>query len=100
MNTVKFKCTLRSGEVVVGPIMGNGGYLGASCSHLSIERQREAASNILSVVRVRLNNDGEQRRIYEPEPGCCAVYPDDCAATQGDPVAVPILGTKFEIEVD
>jgi hypothetical protein len=98
--TVKFKCTLQGGEVVVGPIMGNGGYLGASCSHLSKQRQREAAAKILSVVRARLNNDGEQRRIYEAEPGCCAVYPNDCAETHSEPVAVPILGTKFEIQED
>ena len=98
--TVKFKCTLQSGRIVVGPIMGNGGYLGASCSHLSKQRQRESAMKILSIVRARLNNDGEQRRIYEAEPGCCAVYPNECAETQGEAVAVPILGTEFEIQTD
>lgn len=94
---VRFRCVLKDGSEVVGPIMGNGGMLGDICAHLSESMQQAVAKDVLKFVVRRLRTADKQHRIYEPAPNYCAVYPNYSAESDGDPVAVNLLATKFEV---
>lgn len=96
--SVKFRATLPDGSVVVGPIRGNGGQIGDASMHLGIETAREHAAEIMARV-VRLRSLGRCTFVYEPEPGHVAIFREFSAKSDGPPVHVPILWTKFEVVV-
>ena len=95
--SVKFKCVLADSREVIGPIQGHGGYLGDSATNLPRRDQENYAHELLlSAVRI-FEKFGRQRVVFEPELGCCAVFPDDSPESRGEAVVVPIIGTHFEV---
>lgn len=96
MNNVRFKAILAGGTIVTGPIMGRGGMLGAgiggeaAAKHVALDRVRSACDRAISGRKCSPD-------IHEPEPGCVAMYPDYSADGDGEPVIVPLIGTRFGI---
>lgn len=93
-----FQCFNEAGELVAaGPIRGNGGMLGYAAAHRpKEERDADALETLLSVQRYFLRNK-RQSRLYEPAEGRVAVFPGYCATEDGESVAVPLVGTRFEV---
>lgn len=96
VDAIKFKAVLHDGTILTGPIMGNSGMLCAGI-HDTDMAKRVALDRIDQAKR--LDSQGYRGPgIHEPEPGCVAIYPDFSAKGDGEPVAVPLLGTEFSIE--
>lgn len=82
-----FRVTTPDGTTLVGPIRGSGGMLPADSAGLEVlarESRRAKAGKLLL--------------IYEPKPGCIAVFPDAGRESEGAEVAVPLAGARIEIE--
>lgn len=93
--TIHFKAVLPDGTVHIGPIMGKGGMICAGISDMDLARW--VALDRINQAQ-RLTAQGYRGPgIYEPEPGCVAIYPDYSAEGDGEPVAIPLVGTKFSI---
>lgn len=85
MNAARFEITLADGRVVVGPVHGAGGVLNGDAGNL---RRIEVA------IERATRGDTRRRSLYEPRPGHARVYPDYCAASNGDPVDVNLAGAR------
>jgi len=71
---IRIKATLATGEVYVGPIQGNG--VGSGALHVSDEAgERDALQALARIQRLHLR--GKTTGIFEPEPGCLAIYPNE-----------------------
>jgi hypothetical protein len=98
MHATVFECHSPAGELLArGPIQGNGGKLGYACSHLPAKQRDKVSLDTLLASQHILARKGHQGRLYEPKPGCIAVYPQYCAAGDGPSVAVPLVGTTFVV---
>lgn len=97
MTVVRIRAELANGEVYVGPIMGNGGMIGSGALHAGQEIAGAQAMSVLRICRRRAV-DGRDLPVFEPKQGHVAIYPDFCAATDGERVYIPIDGTTFSIE--
>jgi hypothetical protein len=98
MSATIFQCFSPASEPIAqGPIRGSGGMLGYAMAHCSAkDRDAESLRILLAVQRVYARK-GSQNRVYEPAPGHVAVYPDYDAAGDGEPVLVPLTGTRLTI---
>lgn len=97
MSEVRFRITTAKGLVITGPVHGNGGLLGASCSHLPFgEREQHALKRLKR--QQEFAEEGRELAIYEPEPGCCAMKPEFSAESDGPVVPVPLKGAKIELD--
>jgi hypothetical protein len=79
----RIRATLADGRVLTGPVGGQGGMVGAGAAG------RESAVRSL-------------RRVLDTAwwlypQGSIRIYPDYCAASDGEPVDVPVKGTEFEV---
>ena len=72
----RFSFVLPSGVTVVGPVQGNGGMVDAA--------------RIVAAARMAASK--RPHGLYEPAPGCVAVFPEYCAAGNGEPVIAPLAG--------
>ena len=79
------RVTTADGRVFVGAIHGQGGLIAAESP-----RNRQQQLERLAVCASRAAA-GEPLNIYEPQPGCCKLYPH-----AGAPLAVPLAGARFE----
>lgn len=97
-SATRFACYAPDGSLLAqGPIRGAGGMLGFAAAHRPApERDKDALETLLAVQRV-YERKGHQSRLYEPQPGHVAVYPDFSAISDGEPVAVPLKGTRFAL---
>jgi len=94
---IRFKAELRDGSVVVGPIRGNAGMVGDGIVRVLGESEaRWLATLRIDIAKNRVK-ESRPTGLYEPEPGCVAIYPDYSATGDGDPVVIPLIGTKFSI---
>jgi hypothetical protein len=71
----RFTFLLADGTTVTGPVQGSGGFV--STQARLVAQQRLAAA-------------GRELGVYEPAPGCVAVFPAYAAAGNGEPVIVPL----------
>lgn len=95
---VVFRATLADGRVVVGPIRGRGGNIGASYSHLPREeREVEALRRVEALQRVHARWPRRALPVFEPERGCVAMYPAFSCESDGEGVVVPLTGTRFSV---
>jgi hypothetical protein len=78
--TARFEFTLDDVSRVTGHVRGAGGMIG------SVSRLDAAA---------QLARDGRPHGLYEPEPGCVAVYPDYSAVGDGEPYVVSLLTSTW-----
>lgn len=79
---VRFEAMVSDGSTVVGTIQGWGGRLERDAMRRLAIAQRRAA-------------EGRPTLLFEPEPGCVAMYPHETAQSQGESVVVPVVGTTF-----
>lgn len=79
----RIRATLADGQVLEGPVGGQGGMVGAGAAG------RESALRSLRHVL-------ETAWVFCPR-GTIRIYPGYCAATDGEPVEVPVKGTNFEV---
>ena len=93
---VRFRVTMPNGRIIVGPIHGSGGMSGSGALHAGLSFAQKHA---LAAIRQaqRLARRGRRTHVYEPEPGCVAVYPDYCAAKNGHAAPVPLLESTFAV---
>ena len=97
MIAVRIKAELATGLTIVGPIMGNGGMVGSGALCHGAESASRQAMRSLRAAQDRAA-DGLHLPIFEPKPGHVAIYPDYSAATDGDRIEIPLVGTTFSIE--
>jgi hypothetical protein len=96
---IRVTATLQNGRTVTGPIHGNGGLIGSALSHI-VPLPPDLASDY---IRDRLSacwhclERGQRLPVYEPKPGCVAMYPNWSPASDGQAVAVPVRGTEFRL---
>ena len=90
---VKIRATLKTGEVLTGPVMGCGGMIGGGAMHAGRDL---AALRELRVAKLRAA-EGQRLQIFEPAPGCIAIYPDHGPACDGKRVVIPLDGTEFSV---
>lgn len=94
---VKFKVTLKDGRELVGPIQGNGGKIGSGSLFLGVSEARRIAQNQMNALcRLAARGFRTSHYCFQPRAGYVAVYPDYSNEGDGEPVAVPIRGTKFD----
>lgn len=92
--TVRVRATLADGRVVIGPVRGLGGMMGAAGEP---EGAAARVRDRLESVRRQVER-GRPPPCYEPAPGCVAMYPEHGPHGDGPEVVVPVLGTVFEVE--
>ena len=80
--TTTYRITTRHGRVVEGRIQGSGGMLSGSGGLTTLER---------------LATTAVYTRAYQPAEGHVRVYPDYCAAGNGEHVGVDIRGARVGI---
>jgi len=80
--TVRVRATLADGRVVVGPVRGSGGMLGADAAERLARMQRRA----------------DLGRPLRGHGMTVAMYPEHGPHGDGPAVVVPVLGTRFEVE--
>lgn len=95
-DSIRFRATLADGTVVEGPIQGNGGRLGSGALHAGREAARREAAKSLALAQ-RNARRNRPVAIYEPQSKHVAMYPAETPEDQGEPVAVPLLDTVFEV---
>ena len=95
--TIHLKAVLPDGTVLIGPIMGRGGMIGNVASHLDRETAHQVALSYIAAAEACAES-GRPTGIHEPRKGCAAIYPDFSAESDGEPVAIPLLGTDFSIQ--
>lgn len=93
---VRIRAELETGETLVGPIMGNGGMVGSGALCSGRELANAQALNALRIAKDRAA-ENDHLPIFEPTPGCVALYPDYCGESDGERVNVPLAGTQFSI---
>ena len=93
---VRFRAELADGRVVVGSIQGNGGELGNASLCQGTRAARAHAIRRMRAIQ-RCAAEGLSVSIYEPAPGCVAMFPDWSLESRGEVVAVPLLGTRFTL---
>jgi len=97
METIKFKAVLPDDTELIGPIRGNAGMVGDGIVRVLGESEaRWLATLRIDIAKDRVK-DSRPTELYEPEPGCVAIYPDYSEEGDGDPVVIPLIGTKFSI---
>ncbi len=96
MNAVRIRARLANGDLLVGPVRGIGGMLGNSSLFAGGTAAGEAALNQIGRAQM-LAEQGWDSALFEPVPRHVALFPDYCAASDGDYVAVPLVGTRFEV---
>lgn len=77
----RIRATLADGRVIEGPIGGYGGKLGAGC--LLSDRCKIGVERRLAYI-------SRHEQFVE-------IFPNYCAATDGEPVEIPVAGTRFEV---
>ena len=97
LSKVIVSAMLSDGRVLHGPIQGNGGYLGTGALWISGAVAMDAAARDLRIAAHRVSGGLPIRHMFEPEPGCVAMYPDDCPEGRGEVVVIPVAGTRFEV---
>ena len=96
--TIRIRAELSDGQVLVGPIMGNGGMLGSGALYCGIDAAERQALRALGLNRLRVST-GKPLSIFEPSPGHVMIYPDYSPASDGKGVPILLRGTKFEISM-
>lgn len=96
MEPLRFRATLADGRVLEGPVQGYGGKLGTGALHAGFSAARREALRRLAFAK-RMLARGRALPMYEPEPGCVAIYPDYSAESDGEPVVVPVKGTAWHV---
>lgn len=78
----RFEFQLATGASVVGPVRGAGGFISTEARLLAAERNARS---------------GRPTGLYEPRPGCVAVYPRYSAAGDGEPEIVSLTETEWRL---
>lgn len=94
---VRIRAELETGEVLTGPVMGNGGMVGSGAMHAGRGLAARQALHTLRIAKLRAT-EGRRLQIFEPAPGCVAIYPDHGPASDGERVVIPLAGTEFSVE--
>lgn len=94
--TIWIAAKLSDRRVVKGPVHGNGGKVGDGAAHMGSGKAGVAALRQLSKAQA-LVGGGSDSWLFEPIPGCVAIYPDYSEAGDGDYVEVPLAGTVFSL---
>lgn len=95
-HTVWFEVTTARGATHYGPIHGSGGVIGAGATHLTAKEQQRYALERLRR-QVKLANAREPLHVFEPRPGCVALYPKYGAAEDGPQVIVSLRGARVHL---
>lgn len=93
---VRIRAELETGEVLTGPVMGNGGWIGNGAMHAGQARADRQALRALHIAKLRAA-EGRRLQIFEPSEGCIAIYPDHGPVSDGERVIIPLAGTEFSI---
>lgn len=93
---IRFKATLADGRMFEGPIQGCGGRIGSAALHLGHKVAATYALEQIETVQRRCAQ-GRPLRVHEPHPGYVAMYPHETAQAAGEPVLIPLIGTRFEV---
>jgi len=97
-----FKATLKNGSSYIGPIQGNGGYLGAGSAYAGPDVEAQMAKEEIASVVKAIEEGLPLPDIYYPIPGHVSMSVEALAKkTKSSPdeerVSVPVKGTHFEI---
>jgi len=87
---IRFRITTKTGEVLEGPIQGNGGFLGGGSLYLGPAAARREAARQIKQIKLHAEQ-GRAPTWYEPEPLHMSVHTDNGR------VAVSILDSTFEV---
>lgn len=97
-DTIHIKATLATGAIHVGTIQGNGGRIGSASLHAGYALACKSALETLDLCKRLLETHPDRALpVYEPRSGHVAMYPNDCARSQGIAIAIPLAGTSFAI---
>ena len=94
--TIRIVAKLSDRRESKGPIQGNGGKIGDGAAHMGRDKAGIAALRQLTKAQA-LAGSGSDSGLFEPVPGCVAIYPDYSAKGDGDYVEVPLDGTVFSL---
>lgn len=61
------------------------------------EREVEALRRVEAIQRLHARWPRRKLPIFEPRPGCVAMYPASSPESDGERVVVPLAGTRFSI---
>ena len=75
-DTPRWRFTLDNGSTVTGVVQGSGGFIRGPATRLTRA--------------IRLARQGRDTGLYEPRPGCLAVYPHFSAASDGPMTTVDL----------
>lgn len=94
--TIRLRADLADGRVMVGPVKGCGGFLGGGTLHAG--REKAGAAALAQIGRATTAaSEGRSHGYAEPKPGHVSMCPDFNAFGSGDPVAVPLRGTRWSV---